>query len=131
MSPEQQGDAPLGPASDLFSLARVVFEGLTGRLPPVDAAPPFSLSEIADGPQRRALESVLNACLAVEAQKRPRDLREVAQKLVWAAALPADPGKGEALYLRLETTAAGLGQEAVANLRNHPITIWLKGPKVV
>jgi tRNA A-37 threonylcarbamoyl transferase component Bud32 len=125
MAPEQrEGSAP-GPAADLYALALVVFEGLSGRLPALQdgGAPP--LTEFGPGPRRWALEETLGHCLRVEPSERPADLRAVAQRLIWAAALPADAAKGRALLHTLADAAKAQGAQNLARLEGHPVARWL------
>ncbi|HEV2476283.1 MAG TPA: serine/threonine-protein kinase, partial [Candidatus Dormibacteraeota bacterium] len=79
MSPEQAADEPMGPASDLYSLAIVAYEMLTGRVPFECDTPAATLLSHVTKPMPAALElkgelsahveEVLRKALA----KRPED----------------------------------------------------------
>ncbi len=79
MSPEQAADEPLGPASDLYSLAVVAYEMLTGRVPFAADTPaatllahvtkPLPPTRELKGELSAHLEEVLRKALA----KRPED----------------------------------------------------------
>lgn len=80
MSPEQVlGTAPLGPACDVWSLAVIAFEAMTGELPFVGATLGERLVQICAGPARvpsalqPALPAGFDAWFARGVEKAPED----------------------------------------------------------
>ncbi|MCZ4653925.1 protein kinase [Gordonia amicalis] len=104
MAPELFDAASPGPASDIYSLACVLFECLTGQVPhpakTVSAAikaavlspPPAPSSVNADVPE--AMDAVLRTGLAAEPSERYGSARELARAA--RAALSGDPDAGPA-----------------------------------
>jgi eukaryotic-like serine/threonine-protein kinase len=96
MSPEQACGEPVGPASDLYSLACVVFEMLAGR-PPFEATSSESLIRLHISAQPRAIDTlcpsvpsavarVLERALAKSPQDRYASAVQFAEALATAAA---------------------------------------------
>ncbi len=95
MSPEQVMDYPLTPASDVYSLAIVVYEMLLGRLPfyakrpedlafrHIDTSPPAPRTLHADFP--KPFEDVLMRALLKEPQRRYQRAGDFAQAYAEAA----------------------------------------------
>ena len=98
MSPEQAADEPIGPASDIYSLAIVAYEMLTGRVPFGAATPaavllshvtkPMPATRELRGELSAHVEEVLRRALA----KRPRDRFPTAAAFVTALKPAAWPG---------------------------------------
>jgi serine/threonine-protein kinase len=91
MAPEQALDGQLIPASDVYAVALVLFEALTGLSPwPTHEAPALlelkasgyepALARIAPTLRREWLE-LLTACLRAEPGDRPRDVRALLLRL--------------------------------------------------
>src|SRR5438874_5890890 len=102
MSPEQAADDPTGPASDLYSLAVVAYEMLTGRVPFQADTPAATLlcHVTRDMPPTRELRGELSAHLEDVLRrglaKRPQERYESAAAFVAAlkpAAWPARRGE--------------------------------------
>ncbi|TMD98188.1 MAG: response regulator [Chloroflexi bacterium] len=102
MSPEQAADDPTGPASDLYSLAVVAYEMLTGRVPFQADTPAATLlcHVTRDMPPTRELRGELSAHLEEVLRrglaKRPEERYESAAAFVAAlkpAAWPARRGE--------------------------------------
>ena len=99
MSPEQAADEPMGPASDLYSLAIVAYEMLTGRVPFECDTPAATLLSHVTKPMPAALElkgelsahveEVLRKALA----KRPEDRFPSAAAFALALRPAAWPGR--------------------------------------
>ena len=99
MSPEQAADEPLGPASDLYSLAIVAYEMLTGRVPfEADTPAATLLSHVTKpmpatrelrGELSAHIEEVLRRALA----KRPEDRYATASAFASALRPAAWPGR--------------------------------------
>ncbi len=101
MSPEQAADEPLGPASDLYSLAIVAYEMLTGRVP-FEASTPAAtlLSHVTKPmPTTRELKGELSAhvedVLRRALSKRPEERYESAAAFVAALKPAAWPNRLE------------------------------------
>ena len=102
MSPEQAGDQAIGPASDLYSLAVVAYEMLTGRVPFEAETPaailvshitrPMPSPRELRGELSAHVEDVLRRALA----KQPEDRYPDASALVSALRPAAWPGPVEA-----------------------------------
>ena len=102
MSPEQAADEPLGPASDLYSLAIVAYEMLTGRVP-FEASTPAAtlLSHVTNPmPTTRELRGELSAhvedVLRRALSKRPEERYASAADFVAGLKPAAWPGRLEA-----------------------------------
>lgn len=89
MSPEQAQGKPLTPASDVYSLATILFEALTGNLPfeaknPMDflqkqvSAPPLRLNEASDRRFPRELDAIIERALAKKPEQRYATAEEFA-----------------------------------------------------
>ncbi|GAA4241048.1 serine/threonine-protein kinase [Actinomadura meridiana] len=101
MSPEQTLGNTIGPTSDVYALACVLFEVLTGRPPFAESAsrshqwhhvhsePPRIRDARPDAPEE--IQSLLCAMLAKEPEDRP-DAAEVYERLLPFASRPAGPG---------------------------------------
>jgi len=101
MSPEQAADDPIGPASDLYALAIVAYEMLTGRVPfGADTPAAVLLSHVTKPmPSTRELRGELSAhieeVLRRALAKRPEDRFQTAAAFV-AALKPAAWPSGQA-----------------------------------
>jgi tetratricopeptide (TPR) repeat protein len=81
IAPEQATGNPVGPASDVFSLAVILYEMLTGELPFTAATPIASMMRIASGDRTpitshqpatpAVVVAAVDAALAVDPAKRP------------------------------------------------------------
>jgi len=123
MAPEQRAKGQVSPAADLFAAGLLIFESLTGHLPPGsrDGRPRIELAELPSGPKRRALEVTLAPLVAADPTDRPTDPRAVALQLLEAAALPASEKDGAQLRAHLEMLAQREGHNAEARLNAHPL----------
>jgi tRNA A-37 threonylcarbamoyl transferase component Bud32 len=130
MAPEQRARGHVSPAADLFAAGLLIFETLTGHLPPgVDRGrPEMALTELAAGPRRRALEATLRPLVAFKAEDRPRDARAVAMQLLEAASLPIGDKEGAQLLSHLEMLARREGGMAQTRLVDHPLAQALSPP---
>ncbi len=92
MSPEQLQSLALGPRSDIWSFAVVVFEALARRRPFVGKSPaalmisiledePPALAEVTTEPVPGELERLLRRCLSKSLNQRPGTWAEVASRL--------------------------------------------------
>ena len=91
MSPEQLAEAPIGPASDLYSLGVVLFELLAGRLPHEASTMGALLAQAAGQTAPRvstlraglpaALTTLVADLLTKRAERRPSDATVVADRL--------------------------------------------------
>jgi cyclic di-GMP phosphodiesterase len=99
MSPEQAADEPLGPASDIYSLAIVAYEMLTGRVPfEADTPAATLLSHVTKPmPATRELKGELSAhvedVLRRALAKRPEDRYASASAFAAALKPAAWPGR--------------------------------------
>jgi hypothetical protein len=97
ISPEQVRGEPAGPASDVYALAGVLYECLTGMVPyarPSDAAVLYA--HVNDEPPsgravRPDLPTALDAVIAAGMAKEPEDRPETATELIAQAAAAIDP----------------------------------------
>ncbi|HEY3450948.1 MAG TPA: serine/threonine-protein kinase [Myxococcales bacterium] len=111
LSPEQAVKADLDRRSDLFSMATVTYEALTGALPFEGDTAVLMLRSIHDSPPRAdprippALWNVLQACFSKRAEQRPATALEMAQMLT-GAVRPLEPAALGALVLRTVPKAA-------------------------
>ncbi len=118
MSPEQATGAPIGPASDLYSLGVMLFEMTTGEVPfsapttvslmvkHVQEAPPRP-SELVAMPPR--LEELILACLAKAPEARPASAKALADALdALGRELDAGAVPGVARVARADSERFGL-----------------------
>jgi serine/threonine-protein kinase len=104
VAPEQARGAPTDARCDVYSLAAVLFEMVTGRAPfsasnvadlivQVLTAPPPALEALARTPVPRGLDGVLLRALAKDPDARPASARELADRLssLGAPRTPAQP----------------------------------------
>ena len=104
MSPEQLAGDPLDGRSDIYSLALVAFNMLTGRLP---------------FPSETAQESMI-----MRLTERPRTLSEMKPNINWPPALQAVLDKGLARDARERyTSASEFGRDLSAALERVPQTV--------
>ena len=104
MPPEQLRNEPLGPASDLYATAVVLYEALTGRVPfeadsvdamlAVQARPPIPPSELVDGLPRRIDEVIVQA-MRRSPDERFRNARAMSTALEVAVSSSAAAGPGD------------------------------------
>lgn len=102
MAPEQAQGKPLTPASDVYSLAIILYEAITGKLPfegktPMDylqmhvTAPPTRLNERVPGMEFPVeLERVIDRALAKDAEKRYTSALAFGDALVEAVPLSSN-----------------------------------------
>ncbi|HKB19227.1 MAG TPA: HD domain-containing phosphohydrolase [Candidatus Dormibacteraeota bacterium] len=122
MSPEQAADEPLGPASDLYSLAIVAYEMLTGRVP-FEASTPAAtlLSHVTKPmPTTRELKGELSAhvedVLRRALSKRPEERYESAAAFVAALKPAAWPN-------RLEEASGAPATRRLARPERTPVVL--------
>jgi hypothetical protein len=95
MAPEQLAGGPITPRTDLYGLAAVLHESLTGRPPYPEASPVLLAEAQRAGPPRMesidpALAAVIAGCLAADPGARPLHAGAVAEALrAWLAGDPA------------------------------------------
>jgi tRNA A-37 threonylcarbamoyl transferase component Bud32 len=130
MAPEQRARGLVSPAADLFAAGLLIFESLTGHLPPgVERGhPEMALMELPAGPRRRALEATLRPLVAFNAEDRPASARGVARQLLEASSLPIGDKEGAQLLSHLQMLARREGGIAESRLADHPLAQALTAP---
>ncbi len=123
MAPEQKrGQA--NRASDVFAMGLVITECLLGH-PTRHIGQNIQLPPVPKGPKRRALEHLLRGMCDPEPTHRPQDLRELAQRFMWAQALPDSEAQGTVLLEQMRKWALGMGTTTAKLLEKHPIVAYL------
>jgi len=133
MAPEQVNDArTVGPPADVFALAQLLYECLTGATPFARESLQESLVALVDGRypplrQRRPdapgwLEAVLARALAADPERRLADGQAFARALAQGpfAATARRTRRGTAAMAAGAVVLVGLGAAAVAVARRHP-----------
>ena len=123
MAPEQKrGDA--AQSSDVFAMGLVIAECLLGR-PQKNTGQIIDLSTLPKGPKTRALEHLLRSMCEPEPHNRPTNLRDLAQSLLWAQALPDSDPQGIVLLEQIRKWALSVGGVTPERLEKHPIVAYL------
>jgi len=126
MAPEHRLLGSADARADLYMAGLVIAEAIEGHLPAFGAAP--SLTALAPGPRRRALEAVLGRLCARDPRDRSANGAEAAEQLLLAGALPLTDAEGAALYHHVESLAAREGPAAQARLAASAMVQALRAP---
>ncbi|MFS3129885.1 serine/threonine-protein kinase [Nocardioides sp. Bht2] len=107
MAPEQWHGADPDPRADLYAVAAVAIEMLTGQRPPAEPAPPQPAAQATDTPEAQLIE-LLRPALAAAPADRPATAGELRAALATSGLLNLPPEPGEAIAV---TDRFGAGHE--------------------